>query len=245
MSVFITGDKHGSYRETTMSLGSKKFPEGRTLTKDDYLIVVGDFGWVWHNKDTQGYKKDQAGIEWLNDKPWTTLFVDGNHENHDMLNDLCVVDFCGGKAGKVSDSIYHLKRGEIFEIEGKKFFTFGGAMSTKTYNKRKQLEQIEGKNWWAKEIPSKEEFNYALNNLMNVDWKVDIVLSHTSPIEIVKKIIDKVDWYYEREHDPVALMLEHIKNNIEFKEWYFGHFHDNLVFDNKYFLLYENILQIV
>jgi hypothetical protein len=243
MSIFLTGDIHGDYRETTSRLGSKNFPDGKNLTKEDFVIVTGDFGWIWYPKGHINYRKDQAGIQWLNEKPWTTLFIDGNHENHDMLDELEVVDFYGGKAGKVSDSIYHLKRGEIFELNGKKVFVFGGARSSKTYNKKKQLEQIQGKNWWDREIPTEEEFLYALHNLCKFNFDIDIVLSHTAPKDIVKELSDQVEWYYERIEDPVAEMLDKIEKGILFKNWYFGHFHDNLIFKEKYFCLHSKIIE--
>lgn len=34
---------------------------------------------------------------WLNDRPFTTLFVDGNHENFDLLNAYPVENWHGGK----------------------------------------------------------------------------------------------------------------------------------------------------
>ena len=37
--IFITGDCHASYTK----LGLKSFPESRNLTKDDYVIICGDF----------------------------------------------------------------------------------------------------------------------------------------------------------------------------------------------------------
>ena len=49
----------------------------------DYVVIAGDFGGLW-----DGSQKDQYWLDWLNKKPFTTLFVDGNHENFDLLNTL-------------------------------------------------------------------------------------------------------------------------------------------------------------
>lgn len=46
--IYITGDTHGDWRSR---LNHYVFPEGDTLSKDDYVIICGDFG-LWH--DTTG-----------------------------------------------------------------------------------------------------------------------------------------------------------------------------------------------
>lgn len=70
-------------------------------------------------------------MNWLSQKPFTLLFVDGNHENFDRLysGEFEVVDFHGGKTHKIADNIYHLMRDYVFTLCGKKFFVFVGANS--------------------------------------------------------------------------------------------------------------------
>ena len=66
-------------------------------------------------------------------------------------------------------------RGQVFEIDGKTFFTMGGAESTdKMYRK-------EGKSWWAREMPSTEEYEEAVANLEKHSGKVDCILTHCAP----------------------------------------------------------------
>lgn len=70
-------------------------------------------------------------------------------------------------------------RGQIYLIDGLRFFTMGGASSTdKDY-------RVEGKNWWPEELPTKEKYQEALHNLDNEKWKVDIVLTHSAPDNIL------------------------------------------------------------
>lgn len=75
--IFITGDTHGA---SEIGRLNKTFSVGRELDKDDYLVVCGDFGLVWADRSKYSY-----WLRWLDKKPFTTLFVDGNHENFDML----------------------------------------------------------------------------------------------------------------------------------------------------------------
>ena len=76
--IYVTGDTHANLDISKLS--TKKFPQQRELTKDDYVIVAGDFGLVWDGSGREIYWQD-----WLADKNFTTLFVDGNHENFDIL----------------------------------------------------------------------------------------------------------------------------------------------------------------
>ena len=106
--------------------------------------MLGDVGVCW-----DGGKRDAL----LKRFPVTTLFVDGNHENFTLLNDYPVTEWHGGNVHKIEPDIIHLMRGQVFEIEGKKIFTMGGAHST---DKMYRTERV---SWWAEEDPSKEEWS--------------------------------------------------------------------------------------
>ena len=121
--IFITGDTHGELEIN--KLGAKQFPIGVSLSKDDYVIICGDFGLIWDNGKTDNY-----WLEWLSVKPFTILFIDGNHENFDLLESYPVKEWNGGKVHQIKDNIFHLMRGQIFTINNKTFFTMGGATST-------------------------------------------------------------------------------------------------------------------
>jgi len=97
------------------------------MTKEDYVIICGDFGGVWH-KDEESPEETMV-LDWLESRPFTTLFVCGNHENFDRLYQYPVEDWHSGKVHKIRESVLHLMRGQVFEIEEKKIFSFGGASS--------------------------------------------------------------------------------------------------------------------
>ncbi|MDE7249846.1 MAG: metallophosphoesterase, partial [Lachnospiraceae bacterium] len=121
--IYITGDCHSNFERFNKSI----FPEQSEMTKDDYVIICGDFGGVW-DKVTES-NTEKWWLDWLESKSFTTLFVDGNHENFDRLYDYPVEEWHGGKVHKIRDSVIHLMRGQVFIIDGKKIFTFGGAAS--------------------------------------------------------------------------------------------------------------------
>lgn len=238
--IYLTGDTHIPI--DIRKLNSKNFSVNNIMTKNDYLIVTGDFGAIWTRRD----KTELFWLNWLNEKNFTTLFVDGNHENHDRLfsgiispevsgNDEYVIEEkFGGLVGHiVGYSIYHLRRGEVYTIGNKKFFVMGGANSIDK-NLRKP-----GFTWWGTEEPNVKEFNYALDNLQKHQNKVDYILGHTGPGTIIKKYIDK----YWKEGS-VERFFDHIINEVYFKDFYFGHTHENID-TGKYHFLYNRVVKLL
>ena len=229
--VFVTGDTHGEMSISRLS--AKNWPLGKTLTKEDYVIVLGDFGFLWNNVSN---KSERYWIEWLTEKPWITLFLDGNHENHYRLQQLLVIPFNGGLAGKVSDSVFHLRRGEIYTLGKSVFFAMGGALSI---DKSTRTEYI---SWWKGEIPSYKEFANGLDNLELYQYNIDYILTHTCPITIAN-VLTGGDTSYSA-NDPTTKYFEQLANLVTFKHWYFGHWHEDRDI-SKYSALYHRILEIL
>ena len=224
--ILITGDTHGQH--DIAKLSSKRFQEGKKLTKDDFVIIAGDFGFIWKNipDATEAYY-----LKWFQDKPWTTLFVDGNHENHPRLNQLPIIEKFSGKVGMVNDSVYHLKRGEVYTINGKKIFTFGGAMS---WDKEHRTTGI---SWWPEEQPSWAEFEYGFQNLENHNNEVDYIVSHTVPGAIMNMIGGV------KGEDSTTRYLDHIAGKVKWKKFFCGHMHEDRKIGN-FRLLYQDIVDV-
>ena len=91
LMIYITGDCHGNFERFNKSI----FPEQEEMTKDDFVIICGDFGGVWH-KDAERDQETMI-LDCLECKPFTTLFVCGNHENFDRLYSYPVEEWNGGK----------------------------------------------------------------------------------------------------------------------------------------------------
>ena len=113
--VYLTGDTHGE-------LDRFKHGKLRWLGKRDVVLVLGDFGFVW-----DGSKAEQKKLDWLRKRPYTLLFLDGSHENYDLLAQYPTVELFGGKVQALGGNVYHVCRGSVLELEGKKYLCFGGA----------------------------------------------------------------------------------------------------------------------
>lgn len=228
MSIYITGDIHGDpsrfSNENLSQLGIE-------LTEDDKVIICGDFGLPWCND-----RQDEYWLNWLEERPFEILFIDGNHENFDLLYQFPVEERYGGKVHRLRKNIFHLMRGEVFEIEGKTFFAFGGATSVDKYRRKEFIS------WWRQENFSMSEFDVAADNLAEVDFIVDYVLTHTAPKRF---IANGTDCTLDIDNCPTSQMLSSVEDLLVYKKWYFGHFHiDYHVEESVAAWMYENIVKI-
>lgn len=231
--VFICGDTHGSQNYDARKISSSKWTESKELDKDDYLIIAGDFGFVWSMFEPS--EEEKWWYNWFAEKPYTTLFIDGNHENFDRLDKLPTEEKFGGEVGVlVPGSVYHLKRGEVYVIADMKFFTFGGGTSID------KAHRIPFVSWWERENPSHREYNHGLVNLNENNWEVDYVITHDCPTST----------YYQMEYEKyenvsqLQKFLEDVKSNLSYKRWFFGHYHDDNSFDDKLTVLYNEVKEV-
>lgn len=223
MSVYVCGDTHQDI--DLGKLSSARFP-AKDLTKKDFVIICGDCGAVWDGGGTDRYLR-----KWYGQKPWTTLFIDGNHENFDLLERCPVSQWNGGNVRQITDSLICLMRGEIYTIDGKTFFTMGGASShDKAYRK-------EGRSWWARELPSEEEFERARNNLNRYENNVDYIVTHcaSSAVQAILKP--------EREPDILTDFLSGLET-IRYRKWFFGHYHTDRDLDGRHIALFDRVQKV-
>ena len=227
--IYVTGDTHGHIDMNKLS--AARWPEGKTLTENDVVIICGDFGLLWDAPDKIS-GTERAWTKWLNSKPWTTLFVDGNHENFHRIYDCPVVEKYGGKVHKVSDKIFHLMRGEYYNIQSKTFWVFGGATSVDKW------ARVENISWWAEEMPTYEEMNHGIDVLMEHNMTVDYILTHCAP----RKVQTQIAPYYES--DQLNAFFNVIYADAKFKHWYCGHYHTDETFNGNFTVLYKSIQKI-
>lgn len=234
--IYITGDIHGSndIHKLTRKTAKKAIRAGKTTYtfKDgDYLIICGDFGLIWYSPDSIYYKEAQYWLNWLNKQPYTTLFVDGNHENHDMLDAMSVTEWHGGKVHRISDKIIHLMRGQVFDIDGNTFFTFGGASS------HDKQWRVKGVSWWERELPNQDEIAEARKNLTAHNNTVDFIITHCGP----QSLQNKVALFYPK--DVLTQFFEDLEHSITYKQWYNGHYHIDRRM-GKHTLVYNKIITL-
>lgn len=267
--IYLTGDTHGKF----FRFKKDQFYEQEELDKDDYVIICGDFGLIWDrcSKSISDGEKNKRGsiwetecekwwLDWLENKSFTLLFVDGNHENFDRLDSYAVEEWNGGKVHKIRPSVIHLMRGQVYEIAGKRIFTFGGARSTDIqggvldpeaphYRVKKRALDIEYINyrinhvsWWKEEMPSKEEMEEGIHNLAKSGNSVDYIITHCGPKSLLDIVQEKKRCISD--DDTLIDYFEYIHDNVKYNKWYFGHYHKDEDITEKETVLYRGIIRI-
>lgn len=227
--IYLTGDTHGTIEIGKLSranLAVERVEPG----EGDFVIILGDFGLVFA-PDGQS-AEERWWLKWLDEKPWTTLFIDGNHENFARLNALPEEEWRGGRVHRVSESVLHLMRGQIFEIDDRSFFTMGGAASHDRQFRK------EGRSWWPEELPSEEELARADAALDGCGRRVDYVLTHCAPTLVQGRINPTFL------PDRLTEYLQHVRDTTAFHRWYFGHYHIDREYDDGFCALYDCVLPI-
>ena len=213
MSIFVCGDIHSTLDINKLD----QFIERDDLTEKDYLIICGDTGICGFSKE-----QETATREYLRKLPMTILFADGNHEQFDALNSYSIDEWNAGKVHIIEPGIIHLMRGQVYQIDGKRFFVFGGA-----YSIDRAYRDL-GFTWFEEEIPSQEEYEEAWKNLEACDYEVDYIISHTGPYEVITEL------GYECHDEALEQVrfLQQVADCVDFKDWYFGHFHEDVDVEN-------------
>ena len=211
--LLCTGDTH---RDDVA-----RFEPYRYLTKNDVMVICGDWGALWY-----GGKEDDAVLDRWEDYGFTTFVVLGNHENYDLVKNYPIVWCFGAPVRRIRPHVFVACNGEVYDINGAKCFTMGGAPSIDKYMRKEHIS------WWKEEIPDYSDFVHGLDRLDENNWDIDYVFSHEAP--------DTILTYFGYEHNVVSNFLEIVHERLinncpRFKHHYFGHHHID-----KTFTIYGN-----
>lgn len=223
--IYVTGDMHGDESRLYDS-------QWRKLKAGDVVIICGDFGFLWN-----GTKQEQQVIEWLGSRKYTVCFVDGTHENFEMINKCRETVWKGGHVHRINHNLFHLMRGQIFNIDGVKIFTFGGGESDD-----REERNTESGIWFRDEMPNIYDFKEGAKNLDEAGLEVDYIITH-EPSSLVKssmllrkgKIdrVNKLNGYFEE-----------IGRSCKFRHWYFGSLHEDRLVTPNHTCLFEKMIPL-
>lgn len=222
--ILITGDTHGDLTRFNKKAVKK-------LKKNDSLIICGDFGFIW-----DGSAAEKKRLKKLGKKKFNILFVEGVHENFEELQKYDTEEWCGGKTRRISGNLRQLMRGQIYDIDGKRIFAFGGGRSEDN-DAYLNPGDSSAETQWRAEIPTDKELEEGFHNLSANDFKVDYIVTYEPPAKISEFLnLGKTD----RNH--VNTYLEEIREKTDFKRWFFGRHHLNKLVPPKFQAVFDNVI---
>ena len=226
--LLITGDLHGDTAALTMIT--------RQLREGDALFVAGDFGFVfWDNKDEHVFLDDVD--RFLQKINGYVIFADGNHENHRALNKFPVEQWNNARVHMIRSRIIHVLRGEVLSLKGKRIFCFGGAFSID------RAYRTLNKSYWKEEVPSEEDYENGNKNLKACDYKIDYVITHTCPLNLIPSL---GGYHSAMEERQLQNYLQYVNETVydSLTRWYFGHWHRDQEFGEKFRVIYLDLVDM-
>lgn len=225
--IYITGDTHGQFGRV------EAFCEQFQTKREDILIILGDAGINYSGGKIDGLKK-----RFLEKLPITLFCIQGNHEKRPSAIDTYKEKIRYGGTVHYEEEYPHLlfaKDGEVFDLDGKKAIVMGGA-----YSVDKMVRLMYGYEWWPDEQPSEEIKAYVEQQLEKINWKVDVVLTHTTPLkyEPVEVFLPGID--QSQVDKSTEIWLDGIEERLDYGKWYCGHYHTEKKID-RVEIMFENV----
>lgn len=247
--IYITGDTHRNFKRV------RDFCEKNNTSKEDVLIILGDAGINYYLDESDLFLKEE-----LQELPITLFCIRGNHEVrpddintyeirywHSGNDRLCGFwdrpnrpSGYGGGAVFVEPDFPNLifaQDGETYYINNKKFLVIGGA-----YSIDKWYRISHGLRWFKNEQLRFSERVKIEKEIKDNNYSFDYILSHTCPYNTRPEHLFLKGVNQNTVDTTMEKWLQDIADKINFKRWYFGHYHGD--WDNgKYSMLYEKIVR--
>lgn len=205
-SVLLLGDTHGNLPWVKVAIEAAK------QLDCDAILQLGDFGFWAHRE--QGRQFLNGVIDALDTAGIDLYWIDGNHENHDLLSEQ-VHQRGFWRAGS---RLYHAARGSRWEWGGQTFLACGGAYSIdKEY-------RTEGESWWAGETITQDDAD-----LCTDEGLCDVLVTHDAPAEASDAIPEDGTWDRKKDAWPESRanreVVSYIASKTLPKLLVHGHYH--------------------
>lgn len=224
--IYLTGDTHGNFQRIF------DFCVRMGTSSEDIMVILGDAGINFSGEFQDRKKKDYISMI-----PITLFCIHGNHEQRPYTISAYEEQKWNGGivyVEKEHPNILFAKDGEIFNFNGKKTIVIGGA-----YSIDKPFRLAYGYGWWPDEQPPDEIKQFVERQLADHNWKVDVVLTHTTPLkyEPVEVFLAGID--QSRVDKTTEQWLDRIEERLDYQKWYCAHYHTEKKID-RLEIMFEN-----
>ena len=220
--IYFTGDIHGDAERLSKNALNM-------MAAGDTLIICGDFGFLWGNT-----KQELNALKSFSKRNYTICFVDGAHENFDILNSFPVISWNGGQVHRISNNIFHLMRGQLFTIEGKTIFTMGGGEDPEL-----ELDEIEDVSQ-HREIPTAQELMNGIAAMESCRYQVNYIVTHEPPAKTRDFLL--LSSNKSLRVTSLGAYFDALAQQAHYGKWFFGSMHVDRFISGKQIALFRNIV---
>lgn len=270
MVLYATGDTHADFGRFSKA----RFPEQDTLSRDDFILIAGDFGGVWmptqphplmdEKRRHDEIKREEYELDVLSRRSPTFCYVLGNHENWSRYdnNEFEVVDFHGGLAHRIRDNVYHLLSGCVYDFGGYTVFAFGGASSHDVVDGILDRDEFatdtefkQAYKDWKKEraLFRVKDFTWWQRECQPTEEEIgrgwDNLARHGNRVNCVlthclPQGVESVLLHGTQRPDAVTRYLQTVADTVHFDSWICGHYHTDATILDRYHIMYKKIVRI-
>ena len=232
--IFITGDQHGDID----NISYLNFHEH--LSENDLVISLGDFGTPYWSASKRN-KKDIEIFELFSYIPVHYAILQGNHSKRfEHVKWFRQENFCGYNSFYTPKfpKFHFLQNGGVYNFNDMSFLAIGGGYSIDKYYRLKNNLM------WEPEEKLNDEEKFNICNLISANENYDFVITHVAPLELQPtwlflSFIDQETVETDEEE-----FLSEVRKKINYRGWFFGHYHGDYKISDKEYLLYNNYLEI-
>ena len=103
--------------------------------------------------------------------------------------------------------------------------------------------RVEGESWWVQELPTFEELDEGIANLKRYKNKVDFIITHSCGQRALMYPQIRIEAGIKT-MCPESHLLSNFEDVVQFKHWYFGHFHIDAQLSDKYTVLHHKVVKL-
>lgn len=225
--IYITGDMHGDISQMRQVMQKINCKPNNTL------IVLGDFGANYYFD-----KKDDIFKNAISEYNINIFVIRGNHDGNPSLIENIQKEEKYNNIGYIEQkypNIFYAINGNIYNIEKSQFLVLGGAYSVDKFYRLSM-----GYKWFSDEqmtIPERENF------LQNCPNEVDNIITHTCPYTNIPKHLFLKTIDQSTVDNSMEYFLQEVKEKIKYKNWFFGHYHNNEQIEENMYMLYDGVIK--
>lgn len=237
MKWYISGDTHGQFTrfEPFIKMDSEE-PIG--------IIILGDAGFNFYLNKTDWRNKRNTAIYNV-----TFYCVRGNHEERPENISSMIKIYDEEVQGPVymEPEFPHIKYfcdGAEYRFNGARALVLGGAYSIDKWYRLGALPEdtTSWTGWFKDEQLTKQEME-------NIDFlycgeHFDLILAHTCPLSYQPRELFLSFINQDTVDNTMEKWMEHFVEQVEFKQFLFGHYHADKIINEKARMFYKDIVEL-